>query len=214
MGSAACSTATTRPVARHDDPALDPLVRFAAMLAAAHDVGEARLPEPTAFCLASVGADGQPSARMLLLKHADERGFVFHTNFHSRKGQELLANPKAAMCFHWQPLERQVRVEGVVEPVTAAEADAYFATRPRLRQLGAWASEQSAVIPPGESVDARVAALEAEYEGKPVPRPPHWSGFRLMPAMYEFWINGVGRLHVRHRYTRDGRGWHVDTLYP
>lgn len=198
----------------YDDPGVDPLERFAAVLAAAHEVGQERLPEPTAFCLATVGGDGQPSARMLLLKHADARGFVFHTNFRSRKGRELAANPRAAMCFHWQPLERQVRIEGVVEPVSEAEADAYFQTRPRLRQLGAWASDQSEVIPPGESVDVRVGELEARYEGQPVPRPPHWSGFRLQPVVYEFWINGVGRLHVRHRYTRAAGGWHVDTLFP
>ena len=198
----------------YDDPTLDPLSRFQLHLEAAHAVGPERLPEPTAFCLATVSADGQPSARMLLIKHADAHGFVFHTNFLSRKGQELAANPRAAMCFHWQPLERQVRVEGVVEEVTAEEADAYFQTRPRLRQLGAWASRQSEVIQPGESLDAIVAELEAKYEGQPVPRPPHWSGFRLRPNLYEFWVNGVGRLHIRHRYTRQGDGWHVDTLFP
>lgn len=198
----------------YDDPRLDPLERFLLHLEAAHAVGAERLAEPTAFCLASVGADGQPSARMVLLKHADERGFVFHTNFRSRKGRELAANPRAAMCFHWQPLERQVRVEGIVEEVSPEEADAYFRTRPRLRQLGAWASRQSEVIPPGESLDAVVAELEAQYEGKPVPRPPYWSGFRLLPNEYEFWINGVGRLHIRHRYTRQGAGWDVDTLFP
>ena len=198
----------------YDDPAADPLTRFQRHLDAARAIGEERLPEPTAFCLATVSADGQPSARMLLLKNADERGFVFHTNFRSRKGRDLLANPKAAICFHWQPLERQVRVEGTVEPVSEEEADAYFQTRPRLRQLGAWASQQSEVIPPGESLDALVAELEARYEGQPVPRPPHWSGFRLRPATYEFWINGVGRLHVRHRYSRHEGGWHVDTLFP
>ena len=195
-------------------PGTDPLERFVALLAAAREVGEARLPEPTAFCLATVGADGQPSARMLLLKGVDDRGFVFHTNLQSRKGRELASNPRAALCFHWQPLERQVRIEGAVEVVSEAEANTYFATRPRLRQLGAWASEQSAVIPPGDSLEQRVAAVEARFGDGPVLRPPYWSGFRLRPVTYEFWINGVGRLHVRHRYTRAERGWHVDTLFP
>lgn len=195
-------------------PGTDPLERFLALLAAAREIGEERLPEPTAFCLATVGEDGQPSARMLLLKGADEQGFVFHTNLRSRKGRELAANPRAALCFHWQPLERQVRIEGMVEMVSDADADAYFETRPRLRQLGAWASEQSAVIPAGESLEQRLAAVEARFGDGPVPRPPHWSGFRLRPDTYEFWINGVGRLHVRHRYARGRRGWDVDTLFP
>lgn len=197
-----------------DDRATDPLARFAGLLAAAHELGPERLPEPTAFCLATVGSDGQPSARMLLLKKADARGFVFHTNLRSRKGRELAGNPRAALCFHWQPLERQVRVEGSVEPVTDAEADAYFQTRPRLRQLGAWASEQSEVIPAGDSLEARVAAVAERFEGRDVVRPPHWSGFRLTPSLYEFWLNVEGRLHVRHRYTRADRGWRVDTLFP
>lgn len=199
---------------QYEDPATDPLARFAALLAAARAVGPERLPEPTAFCLATVGPDGQPSARMLLLKDADEAGFVFYTNLESRKGRELAANPRAALCFHWQPLERQVRIEGSVAPVGDAEADAYFASRPRVSQLGAWASQQSAAIPRGDTLEARVAAVEARFGGESVPRPPHWSGFRLQPHTYEFWINGVGRLHVRHHYTRAGRGWHVDTLFP
>lgn len=197
-----------------DDPGTDPLERFAALLAAATAVGPDRLPEPTAFCLATVGHDGQPSARMLLLKQADQRGFVFYTNLRSRKGRELAGNPRAALCFHWQPLERQVRVEGVVEPVRDAEADAYFSSRQRLRQLGAWASEQSEVIGEGDSLERRVAAVAARFEGRQVDRPPHWSGFRLLPSVYEFWTNVEGRLHVRHRYTRTERGWHVDTLFP
>lgn len=197
-----------------DDAGADPLARFVALLDAARAVGADRLPEPTAFCLATADAGGQPAARILLLKDVDERGFVFYTNFESRKGRELAANPRAALCFHWQPLERQVRVEGTVEPVSDAEADAYFASRPRVSQLGAWASSQSEVIGAGDSLASRVASVAARYEGVPVPRPPHWSGFRLRPAVYEFWLNAVGRLHVRHRYTRAGRGWHVDTLFP
>lgn len=198
----------------YDDPAADPIDRFAALLAAARDVGPARLPEPTAFSLATAGTDGQPAVRILLLKDVDARGFVFYTNLESRKGRELAANPRASMCFHWQHLERQVRVDGVVALVDPAEADAYFASRPRISQIGAWASNQSAVIPPGETLEARVAAFEERFAGVAVPRPPHWSGFRLDPAVIEFWINAVGRLHTRHRYTRQSGGWHVDTLFP
>lgn len=198
----------------YEDPTVDPVERFHALLAAARAVGPDRLPEPTAFALATADAEGQPTARMLLLKDADARGFVFYTNLRSRKGRELEVNPRAGMCFHWQPLERQVRVEGRVAPVTAEEADAYFASRPRMSQIGAWASSQSEVIPPGETLAQRFEAAEARFAGVAVPRPSHWSGFRLSPDTIEFWINGVGRLHVRHRYTRQGGGWHVDTLFP
>lgn len=198
----------------YEQPTTDPFERFAALLAAARAVGPDRLPEPTAFALATVGPDGQPTARMLLLKEADPHGFVFYTNLRSRKGRELEANPRAGMCFHWQPLERQVRVEGRVTPVTPEEADAYFASRPRISQVGAWASSQSEVVPPGETLAQRFEAAEARFGGGPVPRPPHWSGFRLSPDVIEFWINGVGRLHIRHRYTRQDGGWHVDTLFP
>ena len=198
----------------YEQPTADPFERFAALLAAARAVGPDRLPEPTAFALATVGPDGQPTARMLLLKEADPRGFVFYTNLRSRKGRELDANPRAGMCFHWQPLERQVRVEGRVTPVTPEEADAYFASRARVSQIGAWASSQSEVVPPGETLAQRFEAAEARFTGVAVPRPPHWSGFRLSPDVLEFWINGVGRLHIRHRYTRRDGGWHVDTLFP
>lgn len=198
----------------YDDPAADPIDRFAAALRAARDVGPDRLPEPTAFSLATVGPEGEPSVRVLLLKDVDAGGFVFYTNLQSRKGRDLAANPRAAMCFHWQPIERQVRVEGSVSPVSPEEADAYFASRPRMSQIGAWASSQSSVIPPGESLEARVAAATERFAGGAVPRPPHWSGFRLVPDVIEFWINGVARLHVRHRYTRQGGGWQLDTLFP
>lgn len=199
---------------QYETPAAEPLERFHALLAMARSVGDERLPEPTAFCLATVGENGQPSARMLLLKDADARGFVFYTNLLSRKARELAGNDRAAMCFHWQPLERQVRVEGRVVPVDPAEADAYFASRARISQIGAWASSQSDVIPPGETLEARVRAAEERFAGKPVPRPAHWSGFRLVPDEMEFWVNGVGRLHLRHRYTRQDGGWRVDTLFP
>jgi pyridoxamine 5'-phosphate oxidase len=198
----------------YDDPVPDPIARFAALLEAARRVGPERLPEPTAFALATVGLDGQPSVRMLLLKDASAAGFVFYTNLGSRKARELLARPAAAMVFHWQPLDRQVRVEGAIEQVTDEEADAYFATRGRGSQIGAWASRQSEPMVDAKELDRRFAEFEARFAGHAVPRPPHWSGFRLLPARIEFWINQPSRLHVRHLYSRDGDRWRVETLYP
>jgi pyridoxamine 5'-phosphate oxidase len=198
----------------YDDPVPDPIARFAALLEAARRVGPERLPEPTAFALATVGLDGQPSARMLLLKDASDAGFVFYTNLGSRKARDLLARPAAAMVFHWQPLDRQVRVEGTIERVTDEEADAYFATRGRGSQIGAWASRQSEPMVDARELDRRFAEFEARFAGRTVPRPPHWSGFRLVPARVEFWISQPSRLHTRHLYSRDGDRWRVETLYP
>jgi pyridoxamine 5'-phosphate oxidase len=198
----------------YDDPIPDPIARFALLLDAAHRVGPERLPEPTAFALATAGADGRPSVRMVLLKDASDAGFVFYTNFESRKGRELLARPSAAMCFHWQPLDRQVRVEGPIEQVSDEEADAYFATRARGSQLGAWASHQSEPMADPRELDRRLAQFEARFAGGPVPRPPYWSGFRLVPNRVEFWISQPSRLHVRHLYSRDGARWRIETLYP
>ena len=195
-------------------PIAEPFSRFSELLASARGVGTALIPEPTAFALATVGADGQPSVRILLLKGVDERGFVFYTNYESRKGTELLAHSQAAMCFHWQPLERQVRVEGLARPVSAEEADAYFATRPRGSQLGAWASMQSQPLPRTEDLADRVREFEARFEGSPVPRPPHWSGFRLVPHRIEFWHNMPSRLHDRQLYLREPDGWRRKALYP
>ena len=195
-------------------PLSEPFERFTELLAVARDVGEERLPEPTAFALGTVGAGGQPSVRILLLKGVDERGFVFYTNYESRKGTELLAHPLAAMCFHWQPLERQVRVEGRVVPVGADEADAYFASRARGSQIGAWASRQSQRMEHADALQRRVEEVEARFAGGDVPRPPHWSGFRLVPARIEFWHNMPSRLHERLVYARDGDGWRTAVLYP
>jgi pyridoxamine 5'-phosphate oxidase len=195
-------------------PLLEPFDRFTTLLAAAREVGPERLPEPTAFALATVGDGGQPSVRILLLKGVDERGFVFYTNYASRKGSELLAHPLAAMCFHWQPMERQVRVEGRATQVSDEEADAYFATRPRGSQIGAWASRQSRPMEHPGALDERVREMEARFAGGEVPRPPHWSGFRLAPARIEFWHNMPSRLHERLVYTRAGDGWRTGVLYP
>jgi pyridoxamine 5'-phosphate oxidase len=196
------------------EPGPDPIERFHRLLSEAAQIGRDRLPEPTAFALATVGVDGAPSVRIVLLKGLDEGGFVFYTNFESRKGRELLARPVAAMVFHWQPLEVQVRVEGDVAPVSSATADAYFASRARGSQIGAWASRQSRPLEhPGDLV-LRVQEMEARFEGRPVPRPPYWSGFALTPRRIEFWKNRESRLHERHLYQRAGDRWTVSTLYP
>jgi pyridoxamine 5'-phosphate oxidase len=195
-------------------PLGEPFARFDALLAEAVALGSTRIPEPTAFSLGTVGEDGQPSVRIVLLKAVDERGFVFYTNFESRKGRELLAHPKAALCFHWQPMERQVRVEGDVTEVTAEEADEYFASRARGSQVGAWASLQSQAIASAGDLEARVAEVERRYAGTSVPRPPHWSGFRIEPNRIEFWHGMPSRLHERNVYVKDGEGWRTLVLYP
>jgi len=172
------------------------------------------MPEPTAFALATAAQDGQPSVRILLLKDVDARGFVFYTNQESRKGRELAENRRAAMSFHWPQLERQVRVEGRVSPVSPAEADAYFASRPRGSQIGAWASRQSRTLERVGDLDARVEEFEQKFAGKDVPRPPYWSGFRLEPAAIEFWKGKPSRLHDRQLFVREGDGWRMQLLYP
>jgi len=170
-------------------------------------------PEPDAMVLSTVDGDGRPSGRYVLLKALDARGFVFYTNLGSRKARAVAANPLASLCFYWPP-DYQVRIEGRVERVTEAEADAYFATRPRPFQIGAWASSQSDVLPSRHVLNERVVEANARFTDRTVPRPPFWSGFRVMPDVIEFWTRDPARLHVRDRYDRDGDGWRQSTLYP
>ncbi len=170
--------------------------------------------DPNAMSLATVDADGLPDVRIVLLKGLDERGFVFYTNLESRKGEELSANPRAALCFHWKSVRRQVRVRGAVERVSDAEADAYYQSRARGSRIGAWASAQSRPLDSRETLVARVAKLEAEYDGREIPRPPHWSGTRVIPETVEFWQDGAYRLHDRCVFSRDESGWRRTRLYP
>src|SRR3954469_5762855 len=194
-----------------DDLAGDPLEQFRRWYADAEGAG---LRAPQALALATAGADGAPSVRMVLLKGADERGFVFFTGYGSRKGGELEANPRAALLFHWDALGRQVRVEGHVERVAADESDAYFATRPRGAQLAATASRQGRVLANRAQLDEAVAELERELAGHDVPRPEHWGGYRVRPDSYEFWQQRDDRLHDRLRYRRDGEAWLLERLAP
>ncbi|MGH7080678.1 MAG: pyridoxamine 5'-phosphate oxidase [Acetobacteraceae bacterium] len=188
-----------------------PFVLFEEWFAAA---GESEPRDPNAMTLATCSNDGAPSARMVLLKGWDERGFVFYTNLESRKGRELTANPRAALLFYWKSLSRQIRIEGTIGPVSAAEADQYYASRPRMARIGAWASEQSRPLGARAELEARVAAFEARYPAELVPRPPYWSGFRLTPSRFEFWQEQPFRLHERRSFVRAAAGWHTGMLYP
>jgi pyridoxamine 5'-phosphate oxidase len=189
----------------------DPLAQFRRWYA---DAERAGIRMPQAMALATAGGDGAPSARMVLLKGIEEGEFVFYTGYVSRKAGELAANPKAALLFYWDPLGRQVRVEGTVRRVSADESDAYFATRPRGAQLAAAASRQSAVLSNREELDAKVAELEQRYAGGEVPRPEHWGGYRLAPEVYELWQHREDRAHDRLRYRREGDGWILERLSP
>jgi len=197
------------PLRRRDlDP--DPLRQFGAWFAAAEAAGE---PFPHAFALATAAPDGRPSARMVLLKAADENGFVFYSSHESRKGRELRANPQAALCFYWHALGRQARVEGTVERVGDAEADAYFASRPLGSRLSASVARQSEVVEGRDALEAAVAALRSRVSEE-VPRPAGWGGFRVTPDVYEFWQHRDDRLHDRFRYRHDGDGWAIERLAP
>ncbi len=192
----------------------DILATFDTLFAEAQAAGE---PDRTAMTVATVDADGRPSARIVLLKAHDARGFVFYTHLDGRKGRELQANPQAALLFHWPRVRNgvQVRIEGAVEIVGDAEADAYFASRPRGSQVGAWASQQSATLDARETFEARLAKFEAEFEGRAVPRPPRWGGFRVQPRVVEFWHAANFRLHERRLHERDASGhWTQRMLYP
>jgi pyridoxamine 5'-phosphate oxidase len=197
---------TTPPIPESKDP----FALFAQWFTAA--AAQEGLPE--AMSLATVGADGRPSLRMVLLKGFDSTGFVFYTNTHSRKGRQLAANPNGALCLYWKTLSRSIRIEGVFAPVTVAEADAYFQSRPRDSQLAAWASDQSDTLAARDILFERFAAEQARYQGQTVPRPPQWSGYRLSPDRIEFWQDVPNRLHDRLLFEKAATGWKISRLYP
>lgn len=189
----------------------DPVTLFAGWFEAARKSG---LYLPESMSLGTADAAGRPSVRMVLLKGFDESGFVFYTNYESRKARELAENPRAALCFHWNLLQRQVRIEGEVTKVEAEESEAYFSSRPRGSRLGAWASKQSSELGEREELERRYAELERKYAGSEIPLPPFWGGFRVVPEVIEFWQGRANRLHDRLEYRREGDGWRVRRLYP
>lgn len=197
---------------RMDDVEDDPIVQFQQWF---EEALEADLDEPNAMTLSTATPDGQPSARIVLLKGVDERGFAFYTNYRSQKGRELGQNPQAALTFLWKPIERQVRIEGTAHRMPDEESDAYFRSRPRGSQLGAWTSPQSQIVDGREELEHRMEAVKTEYEGEDdVPRPPHWGGFRLKPQRIEFWQGRPNRLHDRIRYRYLGSDWTRERLAP
>lgn len=189
----------------------DPVVLYKEWLA---EAAKSEPNDPEAMALATVSADGQPSVRMVLMKGADEAGFRFYTNLESRKSGEISHNNKAALCFHWKSLRRQVRVEGIVSRLPHAEVEAYFATRHPLSRLGAWASQQSRPLASRAALEARVEEFAQKFKDKDPPCPPHWGGFILTPAKIEFWQDGAGRLHDRFLFTREADGWGLTRLNP
>jgi pyridoxamine 5'-phosphate oxidase len=193
------------------EEAADPIAEFGTWL---EEAGRREPNDPNAVCLATATPEGRPSARMVLLKGVDARGFVFYTNVESRKGQELTANPFAALCFHWKSLSRSVRVEGRVEMVSAEEADAYYASRPRGSRIGAWASRQSRPLEGRWALEQRVAEFTLKFGVGEIPRPEYWTGFRLVPDRIELWRNMPFRLHERRVFHREGEGWRLEMLYP
>lgn len=193
------------------DSETDPFTRFGQWFAAA---SATEVADPNAMALATATPDGKPAVRVVLCKFWDERGFVFYSNMDSRKGQELAANPLVHLDFHWKTQRRQVRIDGRAEVVPDAEADAYFATRPRESQVGAWASIQSRPLDVRETFEARIAEMAARFEGQDVPRPPRWTGWRVVPQVIEFWQDRDNRLHERLVFTRAGNGWSAGLLYP
>jgi len=189
----------------------DPFAKFHAWMA---EAAESEPVDPNAMTVVTATPDGRPSARAILLKGVDDRGFVFYTNKDSRKSAELAANPRIFLLFHWKSLARQIRIEGVVEDVTDAEADAYYASRPRISRLGAWASMQSRPLASRAELERRLAEYEARYPGEDIPRPRYWSGYRVIPECFEFWQNMPFRLHDRTTFTRAPGGWTVGKLFP
>jgi pyridoxamine 5'-phosphate oxidase len=193
---------------------LNPFDRFADAFARSQAQARPSIDDPTAMSLATADAAGRPSVRIVLLHGFDARGFTFYTNYDGRKGEELDVNPHAALCFYWPWLDEQIRAEGTVSRISAAESDAYFASRPRGKQVGAWASRQSRPLASRAALIAQVEEVERRFADAPVPRPPHWGGYRLAPERVEFWKAGEFRLHDRFLYVRDGDGWRAQRLYP
>jgi len=189
----------------------DPIAMFTGLFEQAQKCG---LEEPEAMVLSTVDQNGRPSSRYVLLKGLDARGFVFYTNLESRKARALAANPYAALCFYWPPLDKQVRIEGDVERVSDEDADAYFSTRPRESQLGAWASRQSSALDSRATLEQQLDETRARFDGRSVTRPPYWSGYRVVPNAIEFWTRHAARLHDRARFTREDGRWLRTLLYP
>lgn len=190
----------------------DPITHFQSWLDAASK--HPHIIEPTAMCLATADKSGEPSARMVLLKEVDERGFVFYTNDESHKGHDLRENPRVALVFHWMPMKRQIRVEGIAQKVSDEESDAYFNSRPRDSRIGAWASKQSRPLKDKAQLVADVARETARFGLGDIPRPPYWYGWRVVPKVIEFWEEGLFRIHDREVFNRSGEGWEITRLYP